>query len=77
MAKEAGSKRTVGKNVAYEVSDKNILTVTVDLNKKHGKSKSGKTDIVATTNGNTKIQDKDDNEIVIGINVYKYPEDEE
>lgn len=71
------AQKTVGKNVKYDVDAKNILTITVDLNKTHGKSKSGKTVTIATTNGNTKIQNKDGNEIVVGLNVYKYPDEED
>lgn len=65
--------KSVGKGVSYEVSPKNILTITVDLNKKHGKSKSGKTMTIATSNGNTRIQDKDEGEVIFGLNVYRYP----
>jgi hypothetical protein len=69
--------KTVGKNVSYEVDGKNKLTITVDLSKTHGKSKSGKTQTIATSNGNTRIADKDGNEVIFGLNVYKYGDDEE
>lgn len=68
-------KKTTGANVAYEVSDKNILTITVDLNKDQGKSKSGKTILIGSSQGNTKITDAKDNEVIFGVNVYKYEEE--
>ena len=49
----------------------NTLTVTIDLSKEGGLSQSGKTIMVASTQGNKKI---DGTEIMIGINAYKYPE---
>lgn len=67
--------KTIGKNVSWEVDSKNKLTITVDLSKTHGKSKSGKTTTIATSNGNTRIQDKDGNEVIFGLNVYKYGEE--
>jgi len=69
--------KTVGKNVSYEVDSKNKLTIIVDLNKDQGLSKSGKTVIIATTTGNTKITDGKDNEVIFGLNVYRYPDDKE
>lgn len=75
MAEEKG-KKSVGKGVSYQVSDKNLLTITVDLNKTHGKSKSGKTVTIGTTNGNTRITDAKENEVIFGLNVYKYPDEE-
>lgn len=70
-------KKTTGKNVTYEVSEKNVLTITVDLNKDSGKSKSGKTTLIGSTNGNTKITDAKDNEVIMGLNVYCYGDDDE
>lgn len=69
------SKKTVGKNVSYEVTDKNQLVITVDLNKTHGKSGSGKTEIIGTSQGNTKAQDAKENEFIFGVNVYKYADE--
>jgi hypothetical protein len=65
--------KSVGKNVSYEVTAKNQLVITVDLGKVHGTSKSGKTETIATTQGNSKILDKNENEVIFGLNVYKYP----
>lgn len=44
------------------------LTLTIDLSKEFGRSKSGKTVIIASTQGNKKI---DGTEAVIGVNCYK------
>ncbi|MDP2853141.1 MAG: hypothetical protein Q8O28_02725 [Smithellaceae bacterium] len=56
------------KNVEMKVED-NILTIKVDLTKEFGPSASGKTIIIASTEGNISIPEKD--EIKIGLNVYK------
>jgi|307.fasta_scaffold14015_6 hypothetical protein len=70
------AKKTVGKNVSYEVTKDGKLTIEVDLKKTHGMSKSGKTVTIATSNGNTKALDHKEEEFVFGINVYKYPDAE-
>lgn len=56
------------KNVEMKVED-NILTIKVDVTKEFGPSASGKTIIIASTEGNISIPEKD--EIKIGLNVYK------
>ena len=56
------------KNVEMKV-DGNILTVTVDLSKEFGPSSSGKTIIIASTEGNVFIDGHE--EAKIGLNVYK------
>ena len=56
------------KNVTLNVKS-NILTITVDLSKDFGQSKSGKTTIVATTAGNVSIPGHED--IKVGLNIYK------
>lgn len=58
------------KNVEIQVEG-NILTVRVDLTKEYGPSSSGKTIIVASTEGNADIPDTDG--IKIGLNIYKKP----
>lgn len=56
------------KNVDMKVDDKKkTLTITVDLTKRLGKSGSGKTTIIASTEGNQKIGVGD---ITIGLNIY-------
>lgn len=46
-----------------------ILTITVDLAKDFGPSLSGKSIIIASSEGNQSIQGKE--EIKIGLNIYK------
>ena len=58
------------KNVEMTVEGK-MLTVKVDLTKEFGFSSSGKTIIVASTEGNADIPETDG--IKIGLNVYKKP----
>jgi len=57
-------------NVKYEVKDDKLI-IEIDLTKEFGPSKSGKTITVASTRGNQKI---DGTDVVIGLNLYKYPE---
>ncbi len=45
-----------------------VLTVKVNLKKRYGKSKSGKTVIVASTGGNVGVPEYP--EIKLGLNVY-------
>jgi hypothetical protein len=49
--------------------DGNILTITVDISKEFGKSSSGKSIIIGSTEGNVSIPGKED--IKIGLNVYR------
>jgi hypothetical protein len=56
------------KNIETKVEN-NILTITVDLSKEFGPSKSGKTIIIASSEGNQKIEDG--NGAIIGLNIYK------
>ena len=56
------------KNVEMSV-DGTILTVKIDLAKDFGPSASGKTTIIATTEGNQSVAGRP--EVKIGINVYK------
>ena len=55
------------KNVQMTVAG-NILTITVDLTKEFGPSSSGKTIIVASTEGNITVPGRDEK---IGLNVYR------
>ena len=48
-----------------------ILTIRVDISKEFGKSSSGKSIIIASTEGNVSIPDKE--EIKIGLNIYRKP----
>ena len=56
------------KNVAMEVKD-NKLIITVDLSKDCGPSSSGKSRIVASTEGNADVPGHTGTKI--GLNVYK------
>jgi len=55
------------KNVKTEVKG-NILTITIDLSQSQGRSKSGKTEIIATTSGNVNLADAG---VTLGLNCYK------
>jgi ABC-type molybdate transport system ATPase subunit len=56
------------KNVEMKLEG-HILTIKDDVTKEFGPSASGKTIIIATTEGNISIPEKD--EIKIGFNVYR------
>lgn len=66
-----GHLRTTGddrmKNV-HMVVEGNILTIKVDLSKEFGPSASGKTIIIASTEGNVSVPDREEK---IGLNVYR------
>ena len=55
------------KNVQLSVAG-NILTITVDLTKEFGPSSSGKTIIIASTEGNIAVPEREEK---IGLNVYR------
>ena len=55
------------KNIEMQVNG-DVLIVTIDLSQRHGKSGSGKNEIVASTEGNQSIPGRD--AIKIGVNVY-------
>ena len=55
------------KNVEFSVKG-NILTITVDLTKEFGPSSSGKTIIIASTEGNIPLPGRAE---VVGLNVYR------
>ena len=57
------------KNVSIKTNDQ-ILTISVDLSKNFGPSKSGKTIIIASTEGNKEVAP----DIHMGLNIYKYPD---
>ena len=56
------------KNVEMKVEG-SILTIKVDLTKDFGPSSSGKTIIIASTEGNIAVPEKE--EVKIGLNIYK------
>lgn len=55
------------KNVEIQAKGK-VLTITVDLSKDFGPSKSGKTIIIASTEGNQEVTSDG---VTMGLNVYK------
>ena len=55
------------KNVELSVQG-NILTIKVDLTKEFGPSSSGKTVIIASTEGNFRLPEREE---VVGLNVYR------
>jgi hypothetical protein len=55
------------KNVQMTVAG-NVLTITVDLTKEFGPSSSGKTIIIASTEGNVSIPEREEK---VGLNVYR------
>ena len=56
------------KNVDMTVEG-NILNIKVDLSKDFGPSSSGKTTIIASTEGNQSVPGKE--AIKVGLNIYK------
>ncbi len=58
------------KNVEMKVEG-NILTIKVDMSKEFGLSSSGKSVIIASTEGNQSVEGRE--EVKIGLNVYKKP----
>ncbi len=60
--------RELMKNVNLTLEG-NILTIKVDISKEFGPSTSGKTIIIASTEGNKAVPGKED--INIGLNIYK------
>lgn len=56
------------KNVEMSI-DGNILTIKVDLTKEFGPSTSGKTIIIASSEGNQSVPGKET--VKIGLNVYR------
>lgn len=61
-----------GKNIKAEIKG-GILTTKSDLSIELGPSKSKKTIMVATSQGNMRIQDDDGAVWILGYNLYKYP----
>ena len=55
------------KNIEMSVKG-DLLTIQVDLSKTFGKSSSGKSTIIASTEGNVSVPGRD--EVKIGLNIY-------
>lgn len=58
----------VGRNIEIEVKN-NKAIITIDLTKEFGLSKSGKTTIIASSDGNQLIDTQSG--AVLGLNIYK------
>lgn len=58
----------MAKNAVIKIEGKKMI-ITVDLSKEFGESKSGKTIIIATTEGNQAVADN----TYVGLNVYRKP----
>jgi hypothetical protein len=54
-------------NVTMKVEGTKLI-LTVDLSKNLGKSKSGKTTVIGSTQGNVSVPGKED--VKVGLNVY-------
>jgi hypothetical protein len=48
----------------------NTLILRIDLSKRNGRSKSGKTTIIASTGGNVPILAPDGSRVFLGVNAY-------
>jgi len=69
-AKPTTKPRRAGMKNAEMSVDGDILTITVDLSKEFGPSKSGKTIIVASSEGNKSVPGRTEK---MGLNIYKQP----
>jgi hypothetical protein len=58
------------KNIEMEI-DGDVLSIKVDISKEYGPSSSGKTIIIASTEGNVGVPGRE--EVKVGLNVYKKP----
>ena len=47
------------------------LHLIIDLGKQYGKSRSGKSSVIATTSGNVRVHDTGERVIKMGVNVYE------
>ena len=58
------------KNVQLEIKG-TLLIITVDMSKEFGRSASGKTTIIASTEGNQAVAGPKGEPLMVGLNVYK------
>ena len=59
------------RNVEMKMDEQGILTIKIDTKSRLGESKSGKTIMVASTEGNQRVEG---GEVFIGLNCYVYPD---
>lgn len=70
MAKSTGQKKEeTGRNIKYW-QDGDRLLIEIDLTADMEPSGSGKTNILATTQGNKRMT----NDLIVGLNAYRYAE---
>ena len=66
----------LAENVVWIIDDDNgknrILTICIDLDAPTHASKSGKTQIIASTGGNKKIEPANGPPVYLGLNCYRY-----
>ena len=63
----------IGQNIQAEV-DGDKLTLTIDLSVGGTRSKSGKSEVIATTRGNVQVA-TGEGQVTVGVNVYRPVED--
>ena len=69
-----------GKNdsISYDVDDEGVLTMKIDTQSDIGPSASGKTLMIASSGGYSKLnvgnEASGDDFIFIGLNIYRYPQ---
>ena len=69
-----------GKNdsISYDVDDEGVLTMKIDTQSDIGPSASGKTLMIASSGGNSKLnvgnEATGDDFIYIGLNIYRFPQ---
>ena len=64
----------IGDNVQWEITERGVLAIYIDLSAETHESNSGKTLIIASTGGNKKLQPENGAPVYLGLNCYKYPE---
>ena len=67
QCRKMGKELCIMKNIEMN-AEGDILTIKIDLSQRFGKSSSGKSTIVASTEGNQSVPGHE--EIKIGLNVY-------
>ncbi len=64
----------IGKGVEYEIDDSGMLTIKIDTTTDFGPSASGKSNIIASSSGNAKINignEESEDLAFLGINLYR------
>ena len=62
----------LGDNVQWEITERGVLAIYIDLTAPTHASKSGKTQIIASTGGNKKVQRENGDPVYLGVNCYRY-----